>query len=135
MISLDHPCEIENGVLKYTFLLLRNNADYCCISSHEDILLLQRAIAHPMLLCVGGHNNIFLFMQVESLWSICPSVSTESHNNLITDVAAHILSYFACPDADTRHKHPAVRLRGALTSDHVTAFHFIKCEIDKIHIL
>ena len=99
MISLDHPCEIENGsVLKYTFLLLRNNADYCCcISSHEDILLLQRAIAHPMLLCVGGHNNIFLFMRChKSLWSICPSVSAESHNNLITDVAAHILSYFAC---------------------------------------
>ena len=63
MISLDHPCEIENGVLKYTFLWLRNNADYCCISSHEDILLLQRAIAHSMLLCVGGHNNIFLFMR------------------------------------------------------------------------
>ena len=62
MISLDHPCEIENGVLKYTFLSLRNNAGCCCISSHEDILLLQGTIAHLMLFCVGGHNHIFLFM-------------------------------------------------------------------------
>ena len=63
MISLDHPCEIENGVLKYihffyweimpTTAVFHLMKTYCCFTG---LLLI------PMLLCVGGHNNIFLFM-------------------------------------------------------------------------